>query len=288
MVTCEEAKQMKNGINVQGKIVDKGEVRTVNTWHGETKVCDAYLEDDSGRIQLTLWDKDTEKVNNGDMVSLEGGYTTIFRNQVQLNKSRKDGKLEIILDRTEQSVDESPPPEQSVDESPLPDESAKVKKLEQQLAEIQKALIERFPSSPPDKKEKQLTDKKAIENQKSDLEQYDLCGVDLRHANLVDAKLSGAKLNYADLRDADLTNADLYGTVLCEGKLDNADFTNADISYADFTGVKLARVDLSKVAKNVGVVGLDLKKTGRIEKGHSKVGKAGLGRIFFRDRTNEY
>ena len=278
MVTCEEAKQMKSGINIQGKIVDKGEVRTVNTWHGETKVCDAYLEDDSGRIQLTLWDKDTEKVNNGDMVSLEGGYTTIFRNQVQLNKGRKDGKLEIILDRTEQSVDESPPP----------DESAKVKKLEQQLVEIQKALIERFPSSPPDKKEKQLTDKKAIENQKSDLEQYDLCGVDLRHANLVDAKLSGAKLNYADLRDADLTNADLYGTVLCEGKLDNADFTNADISYADFTGVKLARVDLSKVAKNVGVVGLDLKKTGRIEKGHSKVGKAGLGRIFFRDRTNEY
>jgi replication factor A1 len=278
VVTCEEAKQLKSGINVQGKIVKKDEIRNVNTKFGETKVCDAYLIDDSGSIQLTLWDKDTEKVNNGDMVSLEGGYTTIFRNQVQLNKSRKDGKLEIILDRTEQSVDESPPP----------DESAKVKKLEQQLVEIQKALIERFPSSPPDKKEKQLTDKKAIENQKSDLEQYDLCGVDLRHANLVDAKLSGAKLNYADLRDADLTNADLYGTVLCEGKLDNADFTNADISYADFTGVKLARVDLSKVAKNVGVVGLDLKKTGRIEKGHSKVGKAGLGRIFFRDRTNEY
>ena len=66
MVTCEEARQVKNGINVQGQIVDKGEVRTVNTWHGETKVCDAYLEDDSGRIQLTLWDKDTEKVNNGD------------------------------------------------------------------------------------------------------------------------------------------------------------------------------------------------------------------------------
>ena len=277
MVTCEKAKQMKSGINIQGKIVDKGEVRTVNTWHGETKVCDAYLEDDSGRIQLTLWDKDTEKVNNGDMVSLEGGYTTIFRNQVQLNKSRKDGKLEIILDRTEQSVDESP----------SPDESAKVKELEQQLAEIQKALIERFPSSPPDKKEKQLTDKKAIENQKSDLEQYDLCGVDLRHANLVDAKLARADLRHADLRHADLTNADLYGAVLCEGKLDNADLTNADISYADFTGVKLARVDLSKVAKNVGVSGLDLKKTGRIEKGHSGIGKAGLGNITFHDRRGE-
>jgi len=42
MTTCEEAKQMRSGINIQAKIVDKGEVRTVNTNFGETKVCDAY------------------------------------------------------------------------------------------------------------------------------------------------------------------------------------------------------------------------------------------------------
>ena len=96
MTTCEEAKQMKSGIDVQGKIRDKSEVRTVTTKFGETKVCDAYLEDESGRIKLTLWADDTEKVKNGDMVSLEGGYTTTFRNEVQLNKGRKDGKLEVV------------------------------------------------------------------------------------------------------------------------------------------------------------------------------------------------
>ena len=252
MVTCEEAKQMKNGINVQGKIVDKGEVRTVNTWHGETKVCDAYLEDDSDRIQLTLWDKDTEKVNNGDMVSLEGGYTTIFRNEVQLNKSRKDGKLEIILDRTEQSVAEPPPPIKS----PPRDHMLKVRELERELAELRKALIEDRPSRfSTTRRNSQLTTKKAIENQKSDLEDCVLRGADLRHANLVDAKLARADLRHADLRHADLTNA--------------------DISYADLTGVKLARVDLAKVAKKIGTVGLDLKKTGTIKKGHSVIGKSG-------------
>ena len=271
MVTCEEAKQMKNGINVQGKIVDKKEIRIVNTRFGETKVCDAYLEDDSGRIQLTLWDKDTEKVNNGDMVSLEGGYTTIFRNEIQLNKSRKDGKLEIILDRTEQSVAEPPPPIKS----PPRDHMLKVRELERELAELRKALIEERPSRLQTGEKSQLADKKAIENQKSDLEDCVLRGVDLRHANLVDAKLARADLRHADLRHADLTNADLYGAILCEGKLDNADLTNADISYADLTGVKLARVDLAKVAKKIGTVGLDLKKTGRIEKGHSTIGKAG-------------
>ena len=96
MTTVKEAKDMKSGINVQGKIRDKGEVRTVNTKFGETKVCDAYLEDESGRIKLTLWADDTEKVKNGDEVKLEGGYTTTFREVIQLNKGRKDGKLEVL------------------------------------------------------------------------------------------------------------------------------------------------------------------------------------------------
>jgi len=96
MTTCEEAKQMRSGINVQGKIRDKSEVREVNTKFGQTKVCDAFLEDGSGSIKLTLWGDDTEKVKNGDEVKLEGGYTTTFREVVQLNKGRKDGKLEVI------------------------------------------------------------------------------------------------------------------------------------------------------------------------------------------------
>ncbi len=96
MTTCEEAKGMKSGINVQGKIVDKGEIREVKTKFGDTKVCDAWLEDESGRIKLTLWADDTEKVKNGDTVKLEGGYTTSFREVIQLNKGRKDGKLEVI------------------------------------------------------------------------------------------------------------------------------------------------------------------------------------------------
>ena len=96
MTTVAEAKDMKSGINVQGKIRDKGEVREVTTKFGQTKVCDAFLEDESGRIKLTLWADDTEKVKNGDTVKLEGGYTTSFREVIQLNKGRKDGKLEVL------------------------------------------------------------------------------------------------------------------------------------------------------------------------------------------------
>ena len=95
-MTIEDAKNQRSDINVQGTIEEKGEARTVNTKYGETQVCDSYLVDESGRIKLTLWGEDIEKVKNGDTVSVQGAYTTTFRNEVQLNVPKKNGKLEVI------------------------------------------------------------------------------------------------------------------------------------------------------------------------------------------------
>ena len=94
--TIEEAKNQRSDITLQGTIEEKGEPRTVNTKYGETQVCDSYLKDETGRIKLTLWGEDIEKVKNGDTVSIQGAYTTTFRNEVQLNVPKKNGKLEVI------------------------------------------------------------------------------------------------------------------------------------------------------------------------------------------------
>ena len=96
MTTCEEAKQMKSGIDIKGTIRDKEEIRTVNTRNGETKVCGAYLEDDVGRIKVTLWGDDSDRVKDGDVVEFGGAYTTEFRGEKQLQKGRNSGKLEVI------------------------------------------------------------------------------------------------------------------------------------------------------------------------------------------------
>ena len=94
MGSIADAKNQRSDINVEGTIEDKGEPRTVNTKYGETQVCDAYLSDETGRIKLSLWGEDIEKVNNGDKVSIQGGYTTTFRNEVQLNVPKKNGKMD--------------------------------------------------------------------------------------------------------------------------------------------------------------------------------------------------
>lgn len=97
MVSIKDAKNQRSDINVEGTIKSKSEPRTVKTRYGETEVCDAYLEDEVGdRIRLSLWGNDIEKIKEGDKVSIQGGYTTTFRNEVQLNIPKKTGKLEVI------------------------------------------------------------------------------------------------------------------------------------------------------------------------------------------------
>ena len=54
MTTIDEAKNMRSGINVEGTVERKSEVRNVNTKAGSTvDVCDAMLVDNGMEIKIT-------------------------------------------------------------------------------------------------------------------------------------------------------------------------------------------------------------------------------------------
>lgn len=97
MVTAEQAKNMRSGINIEGTVERKGEPRTVSMKSGGTiQVCDAFLIDETGgEIKLTLWGDEVDQVKDGSKVKIENGYTTSFKGDVSLTKG-KYGKLEII------------------------------------------------------------------------------------------------------------------------------------------------------------------------------------------------
>ncbi len=96
MVSIADAKNMRSGIDVEGNITKKGEVRNVNTKSGGTiDVCDAYLKDDSGEIKLTLWAEDANNYSENDRVKITNGYTNTFKGEVQLSKG-KYGKMENL------------------------------------------------------------------------------------------------------------------------------------------------------------------------------------------------
>ena len=90
-----EIKRGMSNITLQAKVVDISEARQVQTKFGVRSVADATLEDETGQISLTLWEANINSVKVGDTINISGGYTTEFRDKLQLNIPRM-GKLEIV------------------------------------------------------------------------------------------------------------------------------------------------------------------------------------------------
>ena len=89
---------LKSGMSkvaIKAKIVDISETRSVRTRYGVRSVANATLEDETGQIGLSLWEDQIGSVSIGDIVSIEGGYITEFRDELQLNIPRA-GKIKVV------------------------------------------------------------------------------------------------------------------------------------------------------------------------------------------------
>ncbi|MCW1303171.1 MAG: OB-fold nucleic acid binding domain-containing protein [Candidatus Nanoarchaeia archaeon] len=94
MKISELRKGAKN-VDVRGVIIEISEPREVNTIYGKKLVANATLEDESGRIKLSLWEKQIQQVRVGDIVEIKNGYLTEFRDELQLNVG-KYGKILVV------------------------------------------------------------------------------------------------------------------------------------------------------------------------------------------------
>ena len=61
----------------------------------EGRVASAIGEDDSGRIKVSLWDADVDRVKVGNKIKITNGYSRAFRDEVQVS-SGLYGKLEVL------------------------------------------------------------------------------------------------------------------------------------------------------------------------------------------------
>ena len=84
-------------VDVEATVVEKTDAREVRSrYTNETfKVADATIEDETGKITLTLWNEQVRQVMVGDKVKIENGYAKSFRNVLQLSTG-KYGKLTVI------------------------------------------------------------------------------------------------------------------------------------------------------------------------------------------------
>ena len=85
---------------IELKIVEKGEPKDFQTRYGSSgKVCNAIGEDtDGGRIQVTLWNEDIDRVPEACRIRIEKGYVKEWNGELQIS-SGKYGKLEVLSDQ---------------------------------------------------------------------------------------------------------------------------------------------------------------------------------------------
>ncbi len=96
LVNTEQAKGMRNGIDIEGVMVDKGDTRTVTKKAGGTiDICDIWLKDQEGELKVNLWGDDISLVHNGTKVRFTNGYTNTFNGEVSLVKG-KYGHMDIL------------------------------------------------------------------------------------------------------------------------------------------------------------------------------------------------
>ena len=78
------------------KLTEKGEVRTVSTFRGQSRVCDAKGVDEDGEsVALSLWNEEIDQVNQDDRIRITNGWVRQWRGNLQVSAGRF-GKLEVV------------------------------------------------------------------------------------------------------------------------------------------------------------------------------------------------
>lgn len=82
-------------VTVEGKIVQMGRPKEVETRYGKTSLVIALLTDDTGEIVLNLFGSQADGVECGDFIRVEKGYIVKYEGQLTLNVSRKYGRIVV-------------------------------------------------------------------------------------------------------------------------------------------------------------------------------------------------
>lgn len=85
----------QSSVEVEGTVIDIGEVREFDRFGRTIRVATATVKDNSGEIKLSLWNEDINKVKKGDNIKVTNGFVKDFQDEPQLTAG-KFGKIEVV------------------------------------------------------------------------------------------------------------------------------------------------------------------------------------------------
>lgn len=93
--TVEELDAEADDVEITGEIAELPTPRAVSTRYGQKRIVTVVFEDETGKIDLTLWEEEIDEIEEGAEVEIEGAYVREWAEDIQLNISR-DGSIERI------------------------------------------------------------------------------------------------------------------------------------------------------------------------------------------------
>ena len=88
-------KAKQSDVNVEGVIKEVSPAREFQKYGKPGRVANSIIEDDSGKMTLTLWNDDVDRFEEGDRVKVVNGYVNEWRGNLQLTAGRA-GSLEKV------------------------------------------------------------------------------------------------------------------------------------------------------------------------------------------------
>lgn len=76
-------------LKIKAKVIEIDEPKEVMTKFGTTiTLTNVVIKDDYGQIKLVLWGKQSEGINNGDVIEITNGFVKDFRGELQVGVGR--------------------------------------------------------------------------------------------------------------------------------------------------------------------------------------------------------
>lgn len=90
-----ELKARMGNVNIDVEVVSVSEPREFEKYGKAGKVATAKVKDDSGQIDLSLWNEQCDEVQAGDKIKIANGYVSEWQSNLQLTAG-KFGTLTVV------------------------------------------------------------------------------------------------------------------------------------------------------------------------------------------------
>ena len=82
-------------VELTAEVAEVGEVREFNKFGKAGRVATARLKDDTGEIELSLWNEQIDQFGKGDTIKVVNGYVKEYQGEMQLTTGMR-GSIELV------------------------------------------------------------------------------------------------------------------------------------------------------------------------------------------------